>query len=403
MRLLITALPLLAIGLAGLGCGPEFGSSGEDDLFTAVTGLAETGESDPAVPTGRMLDGATVVAGSLAGDDDYQLIELGPAQAGQRWMVTDASGLLTNNPFLVVLLDSKYDLLYRQIVSSRWPLEHVLRADTSTLYLGVMPSYATADGGFRFSVSRESGVTVPAPRGQLVWLNFGGGQEVRVQGRRGISFPAFDSGRLGPAYAGATETVKAAIVSAMREDYAAYNVVILTSDEGPAPDQPHATLHFGGVDNLLLGLADNVDQYNADPWQTAIIYVDGFADFSVMNLTAEEMGQMIGNVASHELGHLLGLFHTRVPADLMDTTGTAWDLAGDQSFTRAELEQSVFAVGFENCPVKLAQTVGRMPQAKGEHLARAMGAAKMEQKAKLRALVEQELQTRCGTCLELDR
>jgi hypothetical protein len=213
----------------------------------------------------------------------------------------------------------------------------------------------------------------------------------------------FDAADLGEPYAGATEAVKAAIVAAMREDYAGYNVTVLSSDDGPPPTNgAYATLHFGGYDTRLLGLADNVDQYNADRWQNAIIYVGSFADFSVMGLDAEEMGQMVGNVASHEFGHLLGLFHTSLPEDIMDTTGTAWDLAGDQSFLRGPLEQSVFPVGYENSPQRLAETVGVKPGAKKSDLSKNWNDPRMRRKLALRALVRDELRSRCGTCLHLD-
>ena len=192
-------------------------------------------------------------------------------------------------------------------------------------------------------------------------------------------------------------------MAAMREDYDGYNIVLMTSDDGPPPAGSCACVHIGGSDGRLLGLADNVDQYNADLGQTAIVYVEGFADFSVMNLTAEEMGQMIGNVASHELGHLLGLFHTAVPADLMDTTGDAWDLADNQSFLRGELEATVFPFGYENSPARLAETLGfTTGNAKLSPVTKAESRERMIRKAELRSLVRTELHCRCGNCLNPD-
>jgi hypothetical protein len=110
---------------------------------------------------------------------------------------------------------------------------------------------------------------------------------------------------------------------------------------------------------------------------------------------------MIGNVASHEFGHLLGLFHTRVPKDLMDTTGTAWDLVADQGFLRAELEPSVFPCGFEDSPARLNDAVGRNPQWFGE-TAKAGLTEKALRKAALRVRAREELRSRCGNCLHPD-
>jgi hypothetical protein len=404
MRLHIAICTVFLIMLATVGgCPPQSADQGDNGLITAVAGISDSEPSTAAEqPATQTPVGSTTVSGSVSGQEDYRLIELGTARAGQEWTVNDESSLLGSGRFLVALFDSDYELLRRQMISPGTPLTHIIRSDTPTLYLGVTASYTGRGGDYRFEVTRQSGLSIPAPRRQVVWLNFGGASNLRVHARSGLSFAAFDASMAGREYAGATEVVKAAIVSAMHEDYALYNVAILTSDDGPPPAGPYATVHFGCDDDRLLGLADNVDQYNADPGQNAIIYVEAFSVFEVMALSAEEMGQMIGNVASHEFGHLLGLFHTQVPTDLMDTTGTAWDLAGDQSFLRAELEPSVFPFGYENSPRRLAETVGYKPGLKESDLAKPAWSPTMSRKAMLRALAREVLRDRCGTCLNLD-
>lgn len=398
---------LLSCAAAALctGCLPQTNNGNDtSDLISVVAGVTDAHDGTPAATVaGTTADRDTSVSGRVAGSGDYKLISLGAAEAGEEWAIFDDSGVAGRNSFLLVLLDQNFDLLQRQIVSASTPLTHIIRGDSDTLYLGVAAAYGGSGGDYRLRVRRQAGVDVPVPRRQVVWLNFAGGRDVSVHARTGLSFGVFDAADLGEPYAGATETVKAAIVAAMREDYAGYNVTVLSSDDGPPPTNgAYATLHFGGYDTRLLGLADNVDQYNADRWQNAIIYVSSFADFSVMGLDAEEMGQMIGNVASHEFGHLLGLFHTRLPEDIMDTTGTAWDLAGDQSFLRGPLEQSVFPVGYENSPQRLAETVGAKPGAKKGDLSKNWNDPRMRRKLALRALVRDELRSRCGTCLHLD-
>ncbi len=402
------SVSLAALAVCG-GCAPELLDPAGGGLFGLVAGVAdirpnESGAASPSVlPTEGGQDGTFLVQGAVEGDGDYRMFELGRGRAGQRWTVVDDSGLFGPRSFLVVLFDADYDLLYRRIVSPTQDLTHILRADTPSLYLGITPSFGSSGGNLRLIAGYESGITVPNPRRQTVWLNFDGGADVDVHARRGLSFPPFEADMLGAAYEGADEAVKAAIVAAMREDYADYNVVILTSDEGPPPDAAYATLHFGGYDGRLLGLADNVDQYNEDRRQHAIIYMESFADFEVMLLTPEEMGQMVGNVASHEFGHLLGLFHTQNPEDLMDTTGSAWDLAGDQVFLSAELEPSVFPFGYENADQRLAETVGRKSAAaKERYVTRPLGTEIIGSKARIRALVRTELRYRCGNCLNPD-
>jgi hypothetical protein len=198
---------------------------------------------------------------------------------------------------------------------------------------------------------------------QVVYLNFAGGQDVQVQSRGPISFGAFDAAVLGAAYVTQTQRLKDVIVATMRERYALYEVEFLTSDDGPPPaDGQYSAVHFGGYDNVLLGLADGVDMYNEIPVQDAIIYVERFAPYQVMEMTPEELGVMIGNVASHELGHLLGLYHTSNADEVMDLSPSAWDLAGPQAFARAALEHTVFPTGAENTPRLLEETVGLRPE-----------------------------------------
>jgi len=402
MQLRQIVLIALSVVLFMGGCPLAGVDRNGEQPFNLVAGITATGHTASGEPSEAATATRDVtISGALDGED-YRLFDLGAGRAGERWLVSDVARGLGSGSFLVVLLDEEFNLLRRQIVYRDTTLEHVLRADASKLYLGVAPSYGNRAADFRFSVRSHPGYDIPTPRRQVVWLNFAGADNVDVHARKGLAFARFDAARLGSNYAGATETVKAAIVEAMREDYAAYNVTILTSDDGPPPSGAYATLHFGGWDDRLLGLADSVDQYNVDPWQTAVIFVESFADFSGMGLSDEEMGQMIGNVASHEFGHLLGLFHTRLPQDVMDTTGTAWDLAADQSFLRGPLESSVFPVGYEDSPQRLAETVGYNPAPRTPAADKQISSAKMNRKLALRALVRDELRHRCGNCLNPD-
>ncbi len=405
MRLHIIALLLCALTLLG-GCTPPTPAPApqNEGLITAVAGIVETNAQLPiASPDSDTSNGAgpVRVEGTMAGSD-YQLVNLGPALVGEQWTVGNLNARLTGDAFLVVLLNSDYDLLRRQVIAGGTSLAHIVRGDTPTLYLGIASSYGNQGGDFYFEISRGAELEVPAPAPQVVWLNFDGATDLRIHGRNPVSFPPFDAGSLGPGYGGATQVVKAAILATMQEDYADYDVTILTSDDGPPPEGAVATLYFGSYDAQLLGLADSVDQYNVDPWQNDIIYVAGFADFAIMGLDDQEMGDMIGNVASHEFGHLLGLFHTQLPVDLMDTSGTAWDLAGPQAFERAPLEATVFPFGFEDSPARLAETVGVTAAIPEQRLAKPVVAERMERKELLRRMARSELRQRCGTCLNLD-
>ena len=399
-------------GALPFGCAPGATQSDGGSMIDAIvgasdntgataTGDAPTGDTEtPAsvVPTQSRIQEAHL-SGALGGSGDYQLFDLGDGRYGDKWTIT--SDAASSGSYLVVLFDANDDLLYRQLVTTRAPFVHTLRRDTNVVRAGVTPAYGSKGGTFNFQAAL-SGASVPAAQPQVVWVNFGPGSDVHVHQREGISFPAFDAGTLGTAYVGHTDDMKAAIIDAMLDDYAPYNVIIMTSDDGPPPSAPFATLHIGGDDNRLLGLADNVDQYNTNRGQTAVIYVESFADFAVMRLDPGEMAQMIGNTASHELGHLLGLYHTKTVEDLMDTTGTAWDLVANQSFIRGDLEPSVFPFGYENCPERLADAVGWNPDESAQTVTKSVDRAKMLRKAELRSMMQHELRCRCGNCLNPD-
>lgn len=386
------------------------GSAPHDLLDGAVLG-ATVAAQEPAAPSPALPGGdppapgeATlpqgsrlVLTGELQAPGAYQLFDLGPGQAGDLWT---AAPLRMSTSVVAVLFDADFNLLMRRNLADGSELVHVLRAPTAQVRLAVATAAGSTGGEFRLELSRAAGHPVPPPAPQLVWLNFGGASEVRVHRRSGLSFPAFEGAALGEAYAAHTDAIKRTIAEAMRADYGAFRITILSSDDGPPPAEPHTVIYFGGADSTLLGLADSVDNYNQVPAQSAIVFVDSFRAYETMKLTPEQMAVMIANVASHELGHLLGLYHTRKSDDLMDTTGTAWDLAGDQAFGRAPLEAHVFPTGMEDSGQLLMQTLGAAEPAAKE-AARA-AARKQSVHAWLRRFAEHETRQACGTCLHLD-
>lgn len=397
MRRGILYLLVLGFGVCA-GCMPtDTDSQGSVlDALQDLTGKPDTDASVTPASNAYVVND-TVTSGA------YKLFDLGATTPGDAWTV-EADGIVNGyRSFLVVLLDEDHNLLQRDLVRTTNPLQYAARLNTTHAYLGVAPAYGGSGGDFRFQITRKTNQAVPAPAQQVLYINFAGGSDVSIHSRDGLSFPAFDAGLIGDEYDGFTPTMKSAIVDAVREDYASYNLVVYTSDDGPPPSGPYSTVHLGGYDARLLGLADSVDQYNSSQSDAAIVYVETFGDFSVMQLTADEMGQMIGNVVSHEFGHLLGLFHTAVPADVMDTTGSAWDLAENQSFLRGELEESVFPMGYEDSPMRLAEILGYSANLKQASRATSLLSDDAAlRRAELRELVQVEMHYGCGTCLELD-
>ena len=398
MRRFSTAILATFVATGLVSCAPQaLDADAGADLISTVASTTTNPSASNDVPTSTPTPSSSDAYSGSVGDGDYRLFALGAGSRGDQWEIA-ADGLLAS-PFVLVLFDADQNLLMRTYMAYNRSLQHVLRADTDQVYLGIMPPIYGRGGSFNLSTSFQAGQSVPAPARQVVYLNFGEGSNVQVHSRDPVSFEPFDAAVIGEAYADHTQEMKEVIVEEVRADYAALDVVILSSDDGPPPQGVYSTVHFGAGEPGLLGLADNVDNYNADPSQNAMVYVENFAPYWTMQLTPDEMAVMLANVASHELGHLLGLYHTRDPDDLMDTTGSAWDLAENQSFLRGPLEPSVFATGWEDSPQLLAQTVGRKPGGS----AKALAWRKSTMYKPIRRFVGEELRYSCGTCLALDQ
>jgi hypothetical protein len=172
-----------------------------------------------------------------------------------------------------------------------------------------------------------------------------------------------------------TEILKDAIMATLRARYAGFGVEFFSSDDGATTepgdediDLPFLTMHVGGDNSILYGIADYIDPRNDTVTGVGITFAVGIGADTIESpfvanpvTDVPSLGTAIGQVAAHECGHLLGLRHTQNnPADLMDT-GSDLTLAVGLSVSEvSQFEMTFFlpTIGIQDSPQLLLETVG---------------------------------------------
>ncbi len=357
------------------GCGPVDSGGGllddEQVLSSSPTSPAaaepilETEANDDfATAQPVHLDAAVELIGTIAGGVgvlDTDVYNLGPVAAGDRILVeatVDSNGdvvlgLFDADGALFAHTDLSYAASYSRFI------DVTARESSDALFVVVATRYGTGlpvDYSATVEIRRDAGV--PATKPQSVVLHFDGGGDVTIANRGPFTVPPFDAAHIESRFGPQTQEIIDALYAKVLDDYAGLNVSIHLDGDPDVPADALSHVYFGTYDPALLGLADNVDAFNADPTQTAIIYTDTFALFKNLRPTVDEIAQALANVASHEIGHLIGLRHTADPNDVMDITATASQMLVDQWFRTADMNPSVIPVGSQDSPALLSWTVG---------------------------------------------
>ncbi len=363
-----------------LGGNGNIGDTIGDDLIdgnrdpTLTSSLGKTfGEPNGAFAQGivAVYDGGGVarLQGSVSSVGDLDVFLLGALAPGDR-VIVDAD---TTGSVLDVTV-AMFDAFGRLVVNNDdrgGPGSRALDSFTDLVvrhagdqaFLVVTHSpfadAGTFTGSYFIDVQITGPVTVPEPVAQVLLLNFAGGLvDAPILGNPVL--PPFDGGDIDRIYRGQTQTIKDMIVSVMEQNFARFAVIIVTSDDPPLPSGTLlTTVHFGGFDPGAFGVAENVDLYNADFCDDAIIFAESFDPrFFSLSPTAGEMGIAIGNVASHEAGHLLGLNHVDDDLALMDDQSAADVFLTNQEFIEALLSPDIMTIGTQDAALLLDEIVG---------------------------------------------
>lgn len=365
--------------LAGCPGSTDFSSGVELEDGNQDASLSSPAGKTSGEPNGTFLDPIVAVfdddlraalQGTIEDSGDLDVFALGQGMAGDRIVVEtftrgsslDVSIALFDGEGRVMEVndDQCDDFENEQCLDSK--IDFITRHGGENTFLVVGRSaFADSDrrtGSYTVNLKLHPGTPVPPPRGQTLILDFDGATVASpVLGNRTLD--AFDAERIDIRYRGRTQEMQDVILEVMVQNYERFNLNIITSDDVPPAGTMVSTIFFGGFHSTAFGLAENVDSYNIDACDDAIIFAESFSpDVFSFRLTAREMGIAIGNVASHEAGHLLGLNHVDDDLDLMDDRSLADAFLADQEFLDSDLSTDILPIGTQDSALLLFETLG---------------------------------------------
>lgn len=309
-------------------------------------------------------DGKADLTASRIAADDVTFFRLGDFAAGDR-IVVDVKSTSGNLDPVAAIFDAAEDIFAfnddrAADGSDLNPFLDVVFREAGAYFLGVTPfPGAGTSGAYRVTVTVERGVGIDVPSGQTVFFNWAGGNGITVNNVGTFNLDPFSATDVGLS-AGQTDALKQRVESIIADRYQGLNITFVSSDREREPGVAHSTVHFGGFSRTAFAISEQIDTLNADRSDDTIVFTESFNGAFSRSPSFEQMAIALGNTTSHEIGHLLGLIHTKQCNDLMDTTCGNDSIVVSQSFERGPLDDSVFPTGFQNSPELLAWILGQV-------------------------------------------